>query len=126
MEIKKEIIKANKSNKRYDEYVENKKNNKKQRTFIERDEFIYIPEKDAYECPKTKNLLEYHGIKVNNDIPYRQYYTNKCKKCPYHDKCTSQTRRTLQDINEPEIEHINQYFKSDEGQLNYPNRGILQ
>ena len=77
-----------------------------------------------YQCPKTKNFLEYNGISIIKDIQYRQYSTNKCKKCPYHDKCTSQEKRTLYQINESEIQHIIEYYQSEIGQKNYSFRGI--
>ena len=121
---KDKIIQDNKSNKRYNEYVENKKNNKKCRTFIERKEFIYHPNKDSYECPKTGNYLEHKNTVIkDNNIQYRQYWTNECKKCPYHDKCTSQSKRILEDVNEPEINYINELFNSLHGQNFYPKRG---
>ena len=93
---KDEIIKANKSNKRYEQYVTNKKKNKKHRTFIERYEFPYIDEEDAFECPVMHYLLKFQRIvEDENNIEYREYWTNKCKKCPNLEKCTSQNKRII-------------------------------
>ena len=121
---KEKISKQNQSYKRYEQKQKKKKENKKQRTFIEREEFIYHEDKDAYECPKTNNLLEFQKIKENTEgIQYRQYYTPKCKTCKYHDLCTSQPQRTIQSINEPEIQQIQEHYQSDKGQKTYKNRG---
>ena len=59
---KQNIIKKSKSNKRYGEYVEKKNKNKKQKTFIDTSEFPYIEEKDAFECPVMKYLLNFQRI----------------------------------------------------------------
>lgn len=121
---KNKIIKDNKSNKRYEEYIKQKNNNKKQKTFIDIDEFDYIEEKDAYECPVMKYLLNFQKIVTDtNGIEYREYSTNKCRKCPNLKECTSQSKRKILRINEPEIIHINEYSQSKEGKETLSKRG---
>ena len=114
---KQNIIKKSKSNKRYGEYVEKKNKNKKQKTFIDTSEFPYIEEKDAFECPVMKYLLNFQRIVENKDgVEYREYSTSKCKNCPHLKKCTSQNKRKILIINEPEIQHINEFYQSERGQ----------
>ena len=121
---KEKIIKDNKSNKKYDEYVKRKNKNKKHRTFIESKDFNYLEDEDAFECPLTKYELSFQQITEDkNGIEYREYWTNECKKCPYLNKCTSQNKRKLRRINEPEIIHINSYYHSEKGKEVSKKRG---
>ena len=45
-----------------------------------------------------------------------EYSTEKCKTCPDLEKCTSQNKRKILIINEPEIQHINKFYQSERGQ----------
>ena len=123
--IKSKIISDSKSDERYEEYLANKNKNKKQRTFINIDEFEYIKEEDAYKCPVMEFLLEFQRIVNKNGVEYREYWTNKCKKCPHLDKCTSQDKRLIRRVNEEEIIFINNVFDSSIGAESYPKRSSL-
>ena len=114
---KQEIIQKSKSHKKYGEYIENKNKNKKQRTFIDIMDFEYIEQKDAYKCPVMNHLLTFQRIVEDKDgMEYREYSTEKCKTCPHLEKCTSQNKRKILIINEPEIQHINKFYQSERGQ----------
>ena len=114
---KQKIIKKSKSNKRYGQYIEEKKKNKKQRTFIDTIDFEYIDEEDAFECPVMKCHLKFQRIiKDKEGIEYREYCTNECKNCPHLEKCTSQNKRKILIINEPEIQIINKFYQSERGE----------
>lgn len=101
-----------------------KKKKSKQRTFIDMKDFIYHEDKDAFECPVMHYFLEFQRITTDSkDIEYREYWTNKCKTCPHHDECTSQKKRVIRTINEPEIIQIRKFYESPEGQEAYTKRG---
>ena len=122
--ITKENLKnRNYSDERYEKHLEEKKKNSKKRTFIDMKDFIYHDDKDAFECPVMHYFLEFQRISTDSkDIEYREYWTDKCKTCPHHDECTSQKKRVIRTINEPEIIHIREFYESPQGQEAYAKR----
>ena len=120
---KENIKNKNYSDERYEKYLEEKKKNSKHRTFIDIGDFIYHDDNDAFECPVMHYFLDFQRTKRNSkDIEYREYWTNKCKTCPHHDECTSQDKRVIRKINEPEIIHIKEFYESTQGQEAYSKR----
>ena len=120
---KEEIQQENYSDERYEKYLEEKKKKSKKRTFLEQKDFIYHDEKDAFECPVMHYFLKFQRIITDsNGVEYREYWTNECKTCPHHDECTSQNKRIIRKINEPEIIHIRKFYESPKGQEAYAKR----
>lgn len=51
--------------------------------------FAYSKENDTYTCPQG-NILKSNGSTYKgNNYRFKQYKTNKCKKCPVRDLCTT-------------------------------------
>ena len=104
----------NKSGKR--QKMEKQKNTSKKNKRINKHQFSYIGEKDAFECPKTKKLLKMVGITTISGSKKKKYTTDYCLKCKYKNECTSQYRRIFYESYDPIIEKIRQLYYSKEGQ----------
>ena len=109
-----EIINSKKQNK-------NKTQNKTKR--IKKHQFKYISKIDAYECPKTKELLTVTII-VGKDGKQKKKYSNKyCITCKYKSECTSQHSRVFYEDYDEVLEEIRKLYYSEEGQAIYLQRG---
>jgi hypothetical protein len=57
-------------------------------------DFVYMPEKDAYRCPAGEQLTyrfsaEEHGMTI------RRYWTTACPRCPLQSRCTTAPLRRI-------------------------------
>jgi hypothetical protein len=57
-----------------------------------RDQFIYDPVKDAYECPERKTL-SYRGLARSSQAYIYQASEADCQRCPQKKRCTSASSR---------------------------------
>lgn len=64
------------------------------KTEIRKYEFKYLPEEDAYVCPRTGIILPYRNIDKNG---YKKYYDRKqCEGCPFKSECCKKAKfRTI-------------------------------
>src|SRR5690606_34091899 len=51
--------------------------------------FIYNKQQDTYTCPQGNTLKSNGSTYKERNYRYKQYKTNKCKKCPVRDLCTT-------------------------------------
>ena len=62
--------------------------------FVKQD-FAYLPEKDAYRCPAGQ-LLPYHFSSVEHGMELRRYWsTASCLACPIKRQCTTGKERRV-------------------------------
>lgn len=123
---KKKIQNKNRSGKRQEqlkqtEKTKNKTKNKPKR--IKKHQFKYIGKIDAFECPKTKKLFHVADIVTLTGVEKKKYTCDYCISCEYKAECTSQHRRILYELHDPNIEEIRRFYYSDEGQEIYFQRG---
>jgi hypothetical protein len=59
-----------------------------------KDDFVYLPDQNAYRCPADE-ILAYRHSSVENDLTIHAYYTNKCGECPLRSKCTTGKERRV-------------------------------
>ena len=123
---KKKIQNKNRSGKRQEqlkqaEKTKNKTKNKPKR--IKKHQFKYIGKIDAFECPKTKKLFHVVDIVTLTGVEKKKYTCDYCISCEYKAECTSQHRRILYELHDPNIEEIRRFYYSDEGQEIYFQRG---
>jgi len=57
-------------------------------------DFQYIPEKDAYICPADQTLT-FHFISVEKEMNLKVYWTNVCQNCAIKSKCTTGKERRI-------------------------------
>jgi transposase len=58
-------------------------------------DFVYLPDQDAYPCPSA-NLLPYHYNNVENGMPLRRYWsTAACQACAAKSQCTPSKERRI-------------------------------
>jgi transposase len=57
-------------------------------------DFVYLPEQDAYRCPAGE-ILAYHDTNVENGLILRRYWTNACQGCPLKSRCTTAKERRI-------------------------------
>jgi transposase len=57
-------------------------------------DFVYLPEQDAYRCPAGE-ILAYHYTNVENGLTLRRYWTNACQGCPLKSRCTTAKERRI-------------------------------
>jgi transposase len=57
-------------------------------------DFVYLPEQDAYRCPAGE-ILAYHYTNVENGLILRRYWTNACQGCPLKSRCTTAKERRI-------------------------------
>ena len=123
---KKKIQNQNRSGKRQElknkkQKTKNKPKNKPKR--IKKYQFKYIRKIDAFECPKTKKLFQVVDIVTLTNVKKKKYICDYCIHCEFKSECTSQYRRILYELYDPNIEEIRKYYYSDEGQEIYFQRG---
>jgi len=51
-------------------------------------DFVYIPDEDAYRCPAGETLTR-RFTSVEDGMNLHVYWTAKCPECPLRDRCTS-------------------------------------
>ena len=57
-------------------------------------DFVYLPEEDAYRCPAKEKLMYRMTTEEKGQKP-RRYWTNACRKCPLKVKCTKGPERRI-------------------------------
>jgi transposase len=57
-------------------------------------DFVYLPEEDAYRCPAGE-ILAYHYTNVENGLTLRRYWTNACQHCAIKSRCTTAKERRI-------------------------------
>jgi transposase len=57
-------------------------------------DFVYLPEEDAYRCPAGERLRYYYS-NVENGLTLRRYWTTACHTCPIRSRCTTAKERRI-------------------------------
>ena len=57
-------------------------------------DFVYLPEEDAYRCPAGERL-KYYYTNVENGLKLRRYWTNACRTCALKSRCTTAVQRRI-------------------------------
>lgn len=61
---------------------------------FDKEDFDYLPEKDAYRCPAGK-MLPFRFMSVHDEQNVRIYFTNECGGCPLKSRCTTGKERRV-------------------------------
>jgi transposase len=57
-------------------------------------DFVYLPEEDAYRCPAGERLRYYFST-VERGLRLRRYWTTACQSCPIKSRCTTGPQRRI-------------------------------
>ncbi len=57
-------------------------------------DFVYLPEEDAYRCP-AGGRLRYYFSNVERGLTLRRYWTTACQSCPIKSRCTTGPHRRI-------------------------------
>jgi transposase len=57
-------------------------------------DFVYLPEEDAYRCPAGEKLKYYYS-NVERGLTLRRYWTTACHTCPLKSRCTTAKERRI-------------------------------
>ena len=57
-------------------------------------DFVYLPEEDAYRCPAGEKLKYYYS-NVERGLTLRRYWTTACQRCPIKNRCTTAKERRI-------------------------------
>jgi Transposase DDE domain len=57
-------------------------------------DFVYLPEEDAYRCPAGEQLRYYYS-NVERGLTLRRYWTTVCQTCPIKSRCTTGPQRRI-------------------------------
>jgi transposase len=57
-------------------------------------DFVYLPEEDAYRCPAGEKLRYYYS-NVERGLTLRRYWTTACQSCPLKSCCTTGPQRRI-------------------------------
>jgi Transposase DDE domain len=57
-------------------------------------DFVYLPEEDAYRCPAGEKLKSYYS-NVERGLTLRRYWTTACHTCPLKSRCTTAKERRI-------------------------------
>jgi transposase len=57
-------------------------------------DFVYLPEEDAYRCPVGERLRYYYS-NVERGLTLRRYWTTACQSCPIKSRCTTAPQRRI-------------------------------
>ena len=57
-------------------------------------DFVYLPEEDAYRCPAGEKLRYYYS-NVERGLTLRRYWTTACHSCPLKSRCTTGPQRRI-------------------------------
>lgn len=58
-------------------------------------DFVYLPEQDAYRCPAGQNMKWWFNRIDENGMTLRHYWTTKCPECPIKAQCTPAKMRRV-------------------------------
>lgn len=61
---------------------------------FDKEDFDYLPDKDAYRCPAGK-MLPFRFMSVHDEQNVRIYFTNECGGCPLKSRCTTGKERRV-------------------------------
>jgi transposase len=61
---------------------------------FDKEDFDFLPEKDAYRCPAGK-MLPFRFMSVHDGQNVRIYFTNECGDCPLKPRCTTGKERRV-------------------------------
>jgi transposase len=59
-----------------------------------KEDFVYLPEEDAYHCPAGEKLRYYYS-NVEDGLTLRRYWTMACRGCPLKSRCTTAPQRRI-------------------------------
>jgi transposase len=59
-----------------------------------KEDFVYLPEEDAYRCPAGEKLRDYYS-NVEGGLTLRRYWTMACRGCPLKSRCTTAPQRRI-------------------------------
>ena len=57
-------------------------------------DFVYLPQEDAYRCPAGEKLKYYYS-NVENGLTLRRYWTTACHSCRFKSRCTTAKERRI-------------------------------
>ncbi len=57
-------------------------------------DFVYLPDEDAYRCPAGEKLKYYYS-NVERGLTLRRYWTMACHGCPLKSRCTTAPQRRI-------------------------------
>jgi hypothetical protein len=57
-------------------------------------DFVYLPDEDAYRCPAGEKLKYYYS-NVERGLTLRRYWTLACHTCPLKSRCTTAKERRI-------------------------------
>ena len=57
-------------------------------------DFVYLPEEDAYRCPAGERL-RYYFSNMERGVTLRRYWTTACQTCPIMSRCTTGLQRRI-------------------------------
>src|ERR1700731_1275502 len=57
-------------------------------------DFVYIPEEDAYRCPADQRLT-WRFTSAEKGMTLHSYWTSKCAECPLKTQCTTGKERRI-------------------------------
>jgi transposase len=57
-------------------------------------DFVYLPDEDAYRCPAGEKLKYYYS-NVERGLTLRRYWTMACRGCPLKSRCTTAPQRRI-------------------------------
>jgi Transposase DDE domain len=57
-------------------------------------DFVYLPEEDAYRCPAGEQLRYYYS-NVERGLTLRRYWTTACQTCPMKSRWTTGPQRRI-------------------------------
>jgi hypothetical protein len=57
-------------------------------------DFVYLPDEDAYRCPAGEKLKYYYS-NVERGLTLRRYWTTACHTCPLKSRCTTAKERRI-------------------------------
>jgi transposase len=76
-------------------------------------DFVYLPEEDAYRCPADERL-KYYYTNVEKGQTLHRYWTNACTSCAIKDRCTTgKQRRITRWEHEDVLETVQQRLDAD-------------
>ena len=58
-------------------------------------DFVYLPEQDAYRCPAGQTMKWWFNRVDENGMTLRHYWTTKCPECPIKAQCTPAKMRRV-------------------------------
>ncbi len=105
-----------------DKRKKNEKKGIKEVKRLNKYEFEYIKEKDAYKCPITHELFTMKIIDKNNGEKAKRYDTDYCITCKFKDECNTQYKRYFYEPYADGVADLKEFYYSKEGQEIYAGR----